>query len=106
MEHRKALRRNQAQSLFEHGQITTTLQKAKDLRPFAERMITLAKKARQGDLGARRRLQRLLTERFFIAVEHQDEYDNMSNAGRGRSGDRAVVVITVRVRARVHFRSQ
>ncbi|MCZ6652913.1 MAG: 50S ribosomal protein L17 [Planctomycetota bacterium] len=82
MEHRKALRRNQAQSLFEHGQITTTLQKAKDLRPFAERMITLAKKARQGDLGARRRLQRLLTERFFIAVEHQDEYDNMSNAGR------------------------
>ncbi len=82
MEHRKALRRNQAQSLFEHGQITTTLQKAKDLRPFAERMITLAKKARQGDLGARRRLQRLLTERFFVPVEHQDEYDNMSNAGR------------------------
>lgn len=82
MEHRKALRRNQAQSLFEHGQITTTLQKAKDLRPFAERMITLAKKARQGDLAARRRLQRLLTERFFIPVEHQGEYDDMSNAGR------------------------
>ncbi len=82
MEHRKALRRNQAQSLFEHGQITTTLQKAKDLRPFAERMITLAKKARQGDLGARRRLQSLLTERFFVPVEHQDEYDNMSNARR------------------------
>ena len=82
MEHRKALRRNQAQSLFEHGQIKTTLQKAKDLRPFAERMITLAKKARQGDLGARRRLQRLLTERFFVAVEHQEDYDNMSNAGR------------------------
>ena len=82
MEHRKALRRNQAQSLFEHGQITTTLQKAKDLRPFAERMITLAKKARQGDLGARRRLQRLLTERFFIPSERQEEYDNMSNARR------------------------
>ena len=82
MEHRKALRRNQAQSLFEHGQITTTLQKAKDLRPFAERMITLAKKARQGDLAARRRLQRLLTERFFIPVEHQGKYDDMSNAGR------------------------
>ncbi len=82
MEHRKALRRNQAQSLFEHGQITTTLQKAKDLRPFAERMITLAKKARQGDLGARRRLQSLLTERFFVPSERQEEYDNMSNARR------------------------
>ena len=82
MEHRKALRRNQAQSLFEHGQIKTTLQKAKDLRPFAERMITLAKKARQGNVGARRRLQSLLTERFFVPVEHQEDYDNMSNAGR------------------------
>lgn len=82
MEHRKALRRNLAQSLFEHGQVTTTLQKAKDVRPFAERLITLAKKARSGDLACRRRIHRLLTERFFIAQEHQEEYDSMSNAKR------------------------
>jgi large subunit ribosomal protein L17 len=82
MEHRKALRRNMAQSLFEHGQIQTTLEKAKDLRPFAERLITLAKKARQGDLGARRRIHRLMGERFFIPVEHLDEYDGMSDARR------------------------
>lgn len=82
MEHRKALRRNLAQSLFEHGQVTTTLQKAKDVRPFAERMITLAKKARSGDLACRRRLHQLLTERFFIARDHQEDYDAMSNARR------------------------
>ena len=93
MEHRKALRRNLAQSLFEHGQVTTTLQKAKDVRPFAERMITLAKKARLGDLACRRRIHRLLAERFFIPQEHQEEYDGMSNARRqavrrARSGRR------------------
>lgn len=82
MEHRKALRRNMAQSLFEHGQITTTLQKAKDLRPFAERLISLARKARQGDLGARRRIHRLMGERFFIPKEHQSEYEDRSDAGR------------------------
>ena len=42
MEHRKAMRRNMAQNLFEHGQIRTTLTKAKDLRPFVERIITMA----------------------------------------------------------------
>jgi len=40
-----------AQSLFEHGQITTTLPKAKDLRPIVEKLITLGKR---GDLHARR----------------------------------------------------
>ncbi len=82
MEHRKALRRNMAQSLFEHGQITTTLQKAKDLRPFAERLISLARKARQGNLGARRRIHRLMGERFFIPKAHQGEYEDKSDAGR------------------------
>jgi len=82
MEHRKALRRNMAQSLFEHGQIRTTLEKAKDIRPFAERLITLAKRARQGSLQARRRIHRLMGERYFIPREHQEEYDNMSDAQR------------------------
>ena len=49
--HRKALMRNLAISLFRHGRIETTTAKAKELRPYAERLITLAKR---GDLHARR----------------------------------------------------
>ena len=49
--HRKAVLRNMATSLFRHERIETTTAKAKELRPFAERLITLAKR---GDLHARR----------------------------------------------------
>ena len=45
-EHRHAMRRNMVQSLFEHGAIRTTLPKAKELRPFVERAITLSRRAR------------------------------------------------------------
>lgn len=51
--HRLALRRNMTASLFEHGAIKTTEAKAKDLRRFAEKLITLARK---GTLHARRRV--------------------------------------------------
>lgn len=44
-EHREALMANLAAALFEHGRINTTLAKAKALRPFAEKLITLAVKA-------------------------------------------------------------
>lgn len=83
-EHRLALRRNMAQSLFEHGQIRTTLPKAKDLRSFAEKLITLARVARRGNLAARQRLIALMGDRAIIPKEHQDDYDNMSDAGRNR----------------------
>lgn len=49
--HQKALLSNLAAALFEHESITTTEAKAKRLRPFAERLITFA---RRGDLHARR----------------------------------------------------
>lgn len=49
--HRRALLRNLAIALFRHERIETTLVKAKALRPFAEKLITLAKR---GDLHARR----------------------------------------------------
>src|SRR5262245_57272321 len=42
--HRKAMFRNMANALFEHEQIVTTVAKAKELRPFAKKMITLARR--------------------------------------------------------------
>lgn len=49
--HRTAMFANMAASLIKHEQIKTTLPKAKELRPFVEKLVTLAKK---GDLHARR----------------------------------------------------
>jgi len=82
--HRWSLRRNLTQSLFEHGQITTTLAKAKDVRRFAEKLITLAKKARQGDLTARRRVVQLLVDRAIIPKDHQEEYESLPDAKRDK----------------------
>ncbi len=50
--HRKAMFRNMANSLFEHEQIVTTVAKAKELRPFAEKMITLARRGAIANLEA------------------------------------------------------
>ena len=49
--HRTAMFANMSASLIKHEQITTTLPKAKELRPFVEKLVTLAKR---GDLHARR----------------------------------------------------
>ncbi|MEM7666126.1 MAG: 50S ribosomal protein L17 [Pseudomonadota bacterium] len=58
--HRKALFRNMAAALIKHEQIHTTLPKAKELRPYVEKLITLAKR---GGLSNRRLAQaRLLDE--------------------------------------------
>lgn len=58
--HRKALLNNLATSLFKHDRVVTTEAKAKELRPFAERLITLA---RRGDLHARRLVERRLKDK-------------------------------------------
>src|SRR5213596_2268036 len=58
--HKRALLRNMATSLFRHDRIVTTEAKAKELRPFAERLITLA---RRGDLHARRLVERRLKDK-------------------------------------------
>ena len=50
--HRRAMFRNLVTSLIEHGRVTTTVARAKELRSIADRMVTLGK---QGDLAARRR---------------------------------------------------
>jgi large subunit ribosomal protein L17 len=61
--HRKALLRNMAMSLFQHERIVTTTAKAKELRPFAERLITLA---RRGDLQARRLAEKKIQDRDIL----------------------------------------
>jgi len=61
--HRAALLRNLASSLFEHGRIETTTAKAKELRPYAERLITLARK---GDIHSRRLAGRKIQNRDVL----------------------------------------
>lgn len=65
-EHRLAMRRNMVASLFENETISTTIEKAKEVRAFAEKLITLAK---QGTLSARRRAIALLGNRDIITYE-------------------------------------
>lgn len=74
-EHRLAMRRNLTASLFEHETISTTLEKAKDVRGFAEKLITLAKK---GTLPARRRAIALLNNR---AIYEEDEKGQLVKKG-------------------------
>ncbi|MEQ9446924.1 MAG: 50S ribosomal protein L17 [Rhodospirillaceae bacterium] len=63
-QHRRAMFSNLANALFKHEQITTTLPKAKDLRPYAERLITLAKR---GDLHARRLVMAKLRDKDVVS---------------------------------------
>lgn len=84
------MRRNMVQSLFEHGQVRTTIPKAKEARKFADQLVTLAI---DGGLAARQRAIALLNDRAIIAKEHQEEYDGLSDAKRdqvlrSRSGRR------------------
>ena len=65
-EHRLAMRRNLVASLFQHETISTTMEKAKEVKSFAEKLITLAKK---GTLPARRRAIALLGNRDIIDYE-------------------------------------
>jgi len=65
-EHRLAMRRNMVASLIQHETISTTIEKAKEVKPFAEKLITLAKK---GTLAARRQAISLLGNRDIIVEE-------------------------------------
>ncbi|HEY3895137.1 MAG TPA: 50S ribosomal protein L17 [Pseudonocardiaceae bacterium] len=61
--HERLMLANLATSLFTHGRITTTEAKAKRLRPFAERLIT---KARRGDLHNRREIMRVIRDKDVV----------------------------------------
>lgn len=69
--HRKAMFRNLVSGLFRHGRIITTPAKAKEARPFAERLITLAKRG-PDDLAARRRAIRLLHDPALVRSLFED----------------------------------
>ncbi len=66
-EHRLAMRRNLVASLFEHETVSTTIEKAKEVKDFAEKLITLAKK---GTLQSRRRAIAMLGNRDIINYEN------------------------------------
>lgn len=79
--HSKAMRRNLAQSLFQHGQIETTLPKAKEVRSFVEKLITLARK---NTLRSRQLVISMLNDRAVIGQQEQEQYDGMSQHQRSR----------------------
>lgn len=98
-EHRKMMMRNLATSLFLHGRVETTTEKAKELRVFAEPLITRAKR---GDLHARRLVARKLTDDAALAklfaeigpryIERPGGYTRVRHLGH-RVGDAADMAI-------------
>lgn len=63
--HERLILANLATALFEHGRITTTEHKARRLRPYAERLIT---KAKRGDLHARRQVMAMIRDKHVVHV--------------------------------------
>ncbi len=78
-EHRTALFRNMATSLIKHEQIKTTLPKAKELRPYVEKLVTLAKK---GGLSNRR----IAISRMGESVQVAKLFDVIGPRYKARSG--------------------
>jgi large subunit ribosomal protein L17 len=77
--HRAALFRNMAAALIKHEQITTTLAKAKELRPYTEKLVTLAKK---GGLSNRRLAHaRLLDDKQLVKL-----FDTLAERYKDRNG--------------------
>ena len=77
--HRAAMFRNMATSLLKHEQLTTTLPKAKELRPYVERIITLAKR---GGLHARRQAYAvIMDERVVDQSRHKAVADVEPGSG-------------------------
>ena len=77
--HRKALLMNLSNALIKHEQITTTLPKAKELKPFIEKVVTLGKK---GDLSARRKTMSILQDEKMT----KKIFDKLANRYNNRDG--------------------
>ncbi len=103
--HRQAMFRNMAAALIKHEQITTTLPKAKELRPVAEKLVTLGKR---GGLHARRQAHAQLrdavvVEKLFTTIAERYKgraggYCRVLRAGmrRGDAADMAVIELVDR----------
>ncbi|GAB3559062.1 50S ribosomal protein L17 [Spelaeicoccus albus] len=97
--HERLLLNNLAGQLFEHKQITTTVTKAKRLRPVAERMITFAKR---GDLASRRRVLSRISDQGIVHVLFTEIAPAVANRDGGytritkigpRKGDKAPMAV-------------
>ena len=97
--HQKQLLANQARDLFRHGRIRTTEAKAKALRPYAEKLIT---KAKRGDTASRREVLSKLHDREVVAYLFDDVAPRFADRNGGytrilklepRKGDNARLAI-------------
>jgi large subunit ribosomal protein L17 len=93
--HRNSLLKNLAKSLLQHEQITTTLPKAKELRPYVEKLITQGKK---GDLSARKKIISILNDKNLaeklistLGERYKSRYGGYTRIYKAgfRSGDNA-----------------
>ncbi|WAH96109.1 50S ribosomal protein L17 [Arthrobacter sp. MMS18-M83] len=97
--HERLMLANLAAALFEHKRITTTVTKAKRLKPYAERLVTFAKR---GDLSSRRRVLGLISDKGIVhelftdiagAVANRDGgYTRITKIGN-RKGDNAPMAV-------------
>jgi large subunit ribosomal protein L17 len=102
--HERLILANLATSLFEHGRVTTTVTKAKRLRPVADKLITFAKR---GDLHARRRVMRVVRDKTAVHILFTEIAPDMENRDGGytrvtkignRKGDNAPMAVIELVR--------
>lgn len=98
-DHRRSMMRNSVTSLLEHGSITTTETRAKDIRKVADKMISLAKR---GDLHARRQAESYLMKEEVVFKLFNGINERFTNRDGGytriiktgyRKGDGAPMVI-------------
>ena len=102
--HQKHMLANLATSLFEHGKITTTEARARRLRPYAEKLITFAKR---GDMHARRQVLTVLTDKGIVhtlfteigpaMADRPGGYTRITKIGH-RKGDAAPMAVIELVR--------
>jgi large subunit ribosomal protein L17 len=102
--HQRHMLANLATALFEHGKITTTEARARRLRPYAERLITFAKR---GDLHARRQVLTAVTDKSVVHTlfaeigpsfaDREGGYTRITKVGP-RKGDNAALAVIELIR--------